>query len=142
MPDKTILCYLDAMQLEPCILLVWWLSSWEVWEVWLVDTVVLPMVLQTSSAPSVLSLTPPLGTLSSVVSICLCICNVVAGPLRRQLYQAPFSKNFLASTIVSEFGDCMWDESPSGTVFEWSFLQTLLCTLSPYLLLWVFCCPF
>jgi hypothetical protein len=45
----------------------------------LVDTVVLPLELQTPSAPSVLSLTPPLGTPCSVqwlaVSIHLCICQ-------------------------------------------------------------------
>ena len=49
------------MQLEPsvlpCVLFDWWFSPWELW---LVDIVVLPMGLQTSSVPSVLSLTPPL----------------------------------------------------------------------------------
>jgi hypothetical protein len=58
------------MQLEswvpPCVLFGWWFSPWELWEVWLVDIVVLPMELQTLSAPSVLSLTPPLGFLCSV----------------------------------------------------------------------------
>jgi hypothetical protein len=71
--------------------------------------VAFPMGLQTPSAPSVLSLTPPLGTPCSVqwlaVSIQLCICKALTGSLRRQVYQAPFSKNFLASTIVLEFGD-------------------------------------
>jgi len=42
------------------------------------------------------SLTPPLGTLCSVqwlaVSIRLCICQPLAEPLWRQLYQAPVSK--------------------------------------------------
>lgn len=45
------------MQLEPCVHLCWWLSLWEFWGVWLVDIVVLPMGLQTSSTPLVLSLT-------------------------------------------------------------------------------------
>jgi hypothetical protein len=44
----------------------WFSSPWELWGVWLVDIIVLPMGLQTPSAPSVLSLTPPLGTLCSV----------------------------------------------------------------------------
>jgi hypothetical protein len=45
----------------------WWFSPWELWEgVWLVDIVALPMGLQTSSAPSIPSLTPPLGTQCSV----------------------------------------------------------------------------
>jgi hypothetical protein len=63
------------------------------------------------------------------MSIQLYIYKALAGPLRRQLYQAPFSKHFLASTIVSEFGDCIWDESPDGTVSGWPFLQSLLYTL-------------
>jgi hypothetical protein len=82
----------------PCVLLCWWFSPWELW---LVDIVVFPMGLQTPSAPSVLSLTPPLGTQWSVqwlaVSICLCICSALAEPLRRQLYQAPVSMHLLAS---------------------------------------------
>ena len=40
------------MQLEPwvppCALFGWWLSPWELWEIQLVDTVVLPMGLQTT----------------------------------------------------------------------------------------------
>jgi hypothetical protein len=70
------------MRLEPwvppCVLFGWWFSPWEHgggvgwgedWGFFFVclfvcffDTVVLPMGLQTPSAPSVLSLTPPLGT--------------------------------------------------------------------------------
>jgi len=54
------------------------------------------------SAPSVLSLSPPLGTPCSgqwlALSIHLCICQALAEPLRRQLYQAPVRKH-LASTI-------------------------------------------
>ena len=60
---------------------------------------------KTPSTPSFLPLTPPLGSLSSVqwlvVSIRICIGQNPAEPLRRQLYQAPVSKHFLASTIVS-----------------------------------------
>jgi hypothetical protein len=71
------------------------------------DIVVLPMGLQTPSTPSVLSLTPLLGTNRVqwlAVNIHFCICEALAGPLRRQPYQAPFSMHFLASTMVSEFG--------------------------------------
>jgi hypothetical protein len=86
----------------------------------LVDIVVLPVGLQTPSAPSVLSLTPLSGILCSVqwlaASIHICIGKALAEPLRRQLYQAPVSKHFLASTIVSAFGDCIWDGSPGGAV--------------------------
>jgi hypothetical protein len=88
-----------------------------------------------------LPLTPPLGSLLSVqwlaVSICLAlhisayICLALEEPLRRQLYQAPVNKHFLASTAVSGFGICMWDGSP---VSGWPFLQSLLHSLSLYFL--------
>jgi len=46
------------MCLEPgvsaCALFGWWFSPHELWGVWLVDLVFLPMVLETPSAPSVL----------------------------------------------------------------------------------------
>jgi hypothetical protein len=68
---------------------------------------------KTPSVPWVLSLAPSLGTLCSVqwmtVSIHFCICQAQAEPLRGQLYQAPARKHLLASTIVSGFGDCIWD---------------------------------
>ena len=89
----------------------------------MVDIVVLPMGLKTSSAHSVLSLTPLLGTLCSVH---LCIWQALAETLRRQLYQAPVSKHFLASTIVSGFGNCIWDGSADGAVSGWLFLRSLL----------------
>jgi hypothetical protein len=107
---------------------------------WLVDNVVISMGLQTPSTLSVPSLTPLLRTPCSVqwlaANICLYICKALAGPLRRQPYQAPFRMHFLTSTIESGFGNSMWDESPGGTVSEWPFLQSLLHTLSPYLLLY------
>jgi hypothetical protein len=80
------------MQLEPwlppCVLSGWWFIPWELWGwgwYWLVDIVVLPIGLQTPSAPSVLYLTPPLGTPWMAGSICLCICQALAEPLKRQL---------------------------------------------------------
>jgi hypothetical protein len=97
------------MQLEPCVppcvLFGWWFSPWELWEIWLVDIVIPSMGLQTPSAPRILPLTPPLGSFCSdqwlAVSIHPCICQALAEPLREQLYQAPVSKCFLASAIVS-----------------------------------------
>ena len=44
----------------------------------------------------------------------ICICQALAEPLRRQIYQAPVSKLLLASTIVCGFGDCLWDGFPGG----------------------------
>ena len=106
------------MQLEPYVLLGWLLRPWDLWGI-LFDIVALLMRLQTPSAPSVLSLIPPFGTSCSdewsAESICLCIWKALTGPLRRQPDQAPFSKHFLASTIMS--GDCIWDETPGRTVF-------------------------
>ena len=73
----------------------------------LVDTVVLPVGLQSPWTPSAFSLSILLGTFGSVqwlaVSICLCICRALAGCRRRQPCQAPFSMLYLASTIVSGF---------------------------------------
>jgi hypothetical protein len=101
----------------------------------LVHNVVPPIGQQTPSAPCVLSLASPLGTLCSVKWFTerfhLFICQALAEPLRRQLYQAPVSKNLLASTIVSGFGDYTWDGSPGVAVFGWPFLQSVLHTLSP-----------
>ena len=60
------------------------------------------------SDPWVLSLAPILWSLCSVQwlaeSTHLCICQVLAEPLRRQLNQASVSKHLLASTIVSVYG--------------------------------------
>jgi hypothetical protein len=131
------------MQMEPCVLLGWWLSPWELWAggwggVWLLDIVFLPLGLQTPSTSSVFSLTTLLGTPYSVqwlaVIIPLCICKALAGPLRRQLYQAPVSMHFLASLIVSGFGNCIWDESPGGTISGWPFLKSLLYFISIFAL--------
>jgi hypothetical protein len=74
------------------------------------------------STPSVLSLTPLFGTPHSVqwlaLRIQLCICKALAGCLRREPCQAPFSMYFLASTIVSGFGNCIWDESRQSLSFS------------------------
>jgi hypothetical protein len=122
------------MQLEPrvppCVFFDWWFSPRELWEYWLGHIVVPPMGLQTHSAPWALSLVSSLETLCYVqwmtVSIHFCICQSLAEPFRRQLYQGPVSKLLLASAIVSGFGGCLWDGSPDGAVSGWSFLQYLL----------------
>ena len=99
---------------------------------WFVDIFVLLMGLQTLSSPLVLSLTPPLRTLCSVqwmtVSIHICICQALAEFLRGQLYQAPISKGFLVSAIVSGFGVCRWD----GAISRWAF-PSVCSTLCPYI---------
>jgi len=88
--------------------------------IWLVDIVVLHMGLQNPSAPSVLSLTPPLESSCSVkglaATILLCISRALTEPLRRHPYLAPVSKHFLASAIVTRFWGCIWYGSPDGVV--------------------------
>jgi hypothetical protein len=117
-------------QVPPCVFFDWWFSSKELWGHWLVHVDVPPMGLQTPSAPWVLSLAPSLGALCSIqwmtVSIYFCICQALAEALRRHLYQAPVSRFFLASALVTGFGGFLWDRSPSGAVSGWSFLQSLL----------------
>jgi hypothetical protein len=49
------------------------------------------------------------------VRIHFCTFQALAKALRRQLYQAPVSKIFFSSAIVSGFGGCLWDGS-SGRV--------------------------
>jgi hypothetical protein len=91
------------------------------------------MGLQTPSTHSVPSPIPLLGIQPScsvqllAANIHLCVYKALAGPLRRQPYQAPFSMHFLASTIVSRFG--IWDESPGGTVSGDSLSFSLCSTL-------------
>jgi hypothetical protein len=91
--------------------------------------IVLPMGLETPLAPWVLSLAPPLETLCSVQwlaeSFDLCICQALAEPLRRQLYQAPVSKHLLTLTIVSGFGDYM------GWIPWWGSLWIAFVSVSP-----------
>ena len=99
-----------------------------------------PMGLQIPSAPWVLTLAPPLRNLCTVQwlteSTHHSICQVLAEPFRRHLYQAPVSKQLMASIIASGFGDCIWDESPGGTFSGWSFLWYQFHSWSLYLLLW------
>jgi hypothetical protein len=104
----------------------WWFSPRELWGYWLVHIVVPPRGMQTPSAPWVLSLAPSLGALCStqwmIVSINFCICQALAEPINRQLYQAPISKPLLTSTIVSGISGGLWDGSPGGAVSRWLFL--------------------
>ena len=57
MTNKAILCYICSWSHGSLhVYSGWWFSPWEIWGFWLFDIVVLPMGLQTPSAPSVLSL--------------------------------------------------------------------------------------
>jgi hypothetical protein len=58
--------YAEGTRIPPCVLFGWWFSPWELWRYSFVHIAVSPMGLQAPSAPSVLSLAPPLGTLCSL----------------------------------------------------------------------------
>jgi hypothetical protein len=73
-------------------------------------------------------------------SIQLCICEGLTGPLRRQLYQAPVIKHFLASTVVSVFGNCWIDPHVGQSLYGLSFSTfSVLCL---HICSCVFCSPF
>ena len=118
--DKQLCHPLLHMQLElqvlPCVFFDSCFISKELWRYWVVYIDVLTIGLQTPSAHWVLSLAPSLRTLCSIqwmiVSIHFYICQTLAEPLRRQLYQAPICKVLLASAIMSGFGGCLWDGCP------------------------------
>jgi hypothetical protein len=117
----------------PYVFFDWWFSPREFCGYWLVHIVHF-MGLQTPSASWVFSLAPSFWILCSIqrmaVIIHFFICQALAEPLRRPLYQAPVSKLLFASTIVSGFGGCIWDGLPGRAVSRWLFLQSLLHTLS------------
>jgi hypothetical protein len=130
------------MQLEPwvppCVFFGWWFSPWELWGYWLVHIIVPPMGLQTPSAPWAFSLAPSLGTLYSVqwmaVSIHFCICQALAEPLRRQLYQVLTAifwnqhRDLLTSSLHSHWAAFKLNPSPAWCSFLW---VTFLCVLIP-----------
>ena len=100
-----------------------------------------PLLLLPDKAPSaysVLPLSPSLGSLCSVQwladSICICIGLYWQSLSGDSCYHDPVRKHFLASTIVSGFGVCMWNGSPGEAVCGWPFLQPLLHSLSQYFL--------
>jgi hypothetical protein len=105
----------------------------------LVSNAVLPMGLQSTSAPSVPPIILPLGSpclvLQLAVSIQSYIGQVLVDPLMGHLYQAPVSKHLLASAIVPGFGVSRCDGSPGGAGSGWPFLQSLLHSLSLHFVL-------
>ena len=62
MTNKVIIYYIHRWNHESHhVYFGWWFSLWELWGYWLVHIAVPPMGLQTTSAPWVLFLAPPLG---------------------------------------------------------------------------------
>jgi hypothetical protein len=135
MTDKAIFCYISIWSHGYTLCaLGWCFIAWELWSLWLVDIVVLPMKVQTPSAPTILALTSSLESPHSIqclaVYIRICIGLDLAKPLRGQVYWAPLGMYFLASAILSGFGVSRWNGSLGGTVSGWPFLQSLLHSLS------------
>ena len=81
----------------------------KLWGYSIIPIVVPPIVLQRPLASWVFSLAPPLGALCSnpqlTVSLHFCICQALAQPHKKQVYQGPVNKILLAYAIVSVFGD-------------------------------------
>ena len=93
------------------------------------------MELQTPSAPWVLSLAPPLGTLCSVqwttVSVHFCNYQALAEPLMKQLYQAPVSKHLLGLRTVHEM-DAQVGQSLDGLSFSFCSKHCLCISFHGY----------
>jgi len=119
MPDNAILCYICGWSHGSLHVYSWvgGLVPGSSRGFWLIDIVLLPMGLQTPSTPSVLSLTPSLGSPFSsqclAASIRIYISKALAYP-----YQDPVSKHFLVSAIVTGFGARIWNGSQGVAVSE------------------------
>ena len=128
------------MQLEPwvtsCVLFDWWYSPLGA-EQALVGSYCCSSYGGASSFDFCgLSLAPTLGTLSSIQwlaeRIHLCICQVLAKPLRRHLFQVLGTTPRLVDIQYRVWvWDCIWDWFPGGAVFRWFFLLSLFHTLPP-----------
>jgi hypothetical protein len=89
--------------------------------VWLVDIVVLSMGLQIPSAPSVLSVSPPLGALLSPMVGCKHLPLYLSGSggaSQEETAIIGFSQQALLD-IHNSVWVCIWD---GGAVFGWPFL--------------------
>jgi hypothetical protein len=111
------------LRVPPCVLYGLWSSPWELWGVCLVDTVVFPMGLQTSSSIGDPMLSPMVG--------CKHLPLYLSGSGRdSQLYQDPVSKHFLASAIVSGLVPVYWLDPQVGNSLD-GLSSSLCSTLCP-----------
>ena len=95
----------------------------------LVDTVGLPVGLPSPSAPSLLALILPYGSLTSVpffvVGICICFSQLLGRAYQRTGVLGSCCKQNIASIIVSGIGAHPWNGSQVGTVKVWPVLESL-----------------
>ena len=116
MPDKDILCYICGWSHGSlCVLFRWWFNLWNLWGIWLVDIIVLPIELHTHSAPF------PNPSIGDPVLSLMVGCQALTEPQKTDI-SCSCQHAHLASTLVSVFGDCIWDGSPDVTVSGWLFL--------------------
>jgi hypothetical protein len=120
---------------SPCVFFGWQFSPWELWGV-----LVGWYCCSSYGAANPFSNSSPSSNSSSGVPML----NLTVGYenphlhwsgtgracYRRQLYQAPVSKHFLASAVLSGFDVCRWDGSLGGVVSGWPFFWSLLHSLS------------
>ena len=96
------------MQLESWVpLFVWWLSPWVLWSVCSVHIVVLPIRLQTPSAPSVLPLTAPLGTHDQSDCWLWASASVLANPGRAS-QETVILCSYQQALVGIHNSDCAW----------------------------------
>ena len=74
----------------------------------------------------------PIPNTSQAGSFSLCICQILTASQETDI-SGP-SQQALPSLGSVGFGDCLWDGSSGGAISGWPFLQSLLHTLSLYLL--------
>ena len=133
MLHKAIICYICSWGHGSLLVysLVGGLVPGNSGEIWLVDIDVHPMGLQTPSAPSVLSLSPPLGAHSSSwllvsASVFVRLCRAP----QEITISASFQQALLGIHHSVWVGDCIQDGSPDVSVSGSAFLQSLLYTLN------------
>ena len=137
------------MQLEPwvppCVLFDWWFSSCELWGIWLVDIVVLPIVANPFSSINHFS-NSSIGDPMLIPKGCckhLSLYSSVSGRASEETAVAGSCHQTLLAIFDSVWVWCLYMEwIPRWEFSGWPLLQSQFHSLSPHFLLWLFCSPF
>jgi hypothetical protein len=109
----------------PCLHFGWWFSPWELWKGcwWCLFLTLFLLCISTAFSSFSPFSNPSIGDhmVSPMVGCDGPPLYMSSSGKARHLYQAPVSKHFLAFSIVSQFGVCIWDGSPSRAVSGWAF---------------------